>query len=80
MADAVTTIDVYLEVGTKRTFAGAIDWPGWCRSGRDADAALHALVAAGPRYARVLDAGRLAFHAPTDVSAFAVVERQTGTV
>ena len=79
MAGTVNTIDVYLEIGKKRTFAGAIDWPGWCRSGRDEEAALHALVAAGARYARVLDAGRLAFHAPTDVSAFAVVERLTGT-
>ena len=33
MAGAVNPIDVYLELGTKRTFAGAIDWPGWCRSG-----------------------------------------------
>ena len=79
MAGASNTIDVYLELGTKRTFAGAIDWPGWCRSGRDEEAALHALVAAGPRYARVLDTTPLAFHAPTDAAAFAVVERLTGT-
>jgi hypothetical protein len=26
---------VYLEVGDKRAFAGAIDWPAWARSGRD---------------------------------------------
>jgi hypothetical protein len=36
----------------KRTFAGAIDWPGWRRSGRDAAAARQALVDYGPRYAR----------------------------
>ncbi len=79
MADTVTTIDVYLEVGTKRTFAGAIDWPGWCRSGSDEHAAPHALAAAGPRYARVLDATPLAFHAPTDAAAFVIIERLTGT-
>ena len=49
-------IDVYLEIGPKRTFAGAIDWPGWCRSGRqDAEqSALQALLDYGPRYAAVL--------------------------
>ncbi len=36
---------VYLEVGPRRIFAGAIDWPGWCRSGRDEETALEALVA-----------------------------------
>ena len=40
MAQASNSIDVYLEIGKKRTFAGAIDWPGWCRSGRDEGAAL----------------------------------------
>ena len=30
---------VYLEVGPKRTFAGAVEWPGWCRSGRGEDEA-----------------------------------------
>jgi hypothetical protein len=43
-------ISLYLEVGAKRVFAGAIDWPGWARSGRDEEAALEALLAYGPRY------------------------------
>ena len=71
-------IDVYLEIGKKRTFAGAIDWPGWCRGGRDEEAALQALFDYGPRYARVLRSVRLGFRAPPDVSAFAVVERLEG--
>lgn len=71
-------IDVYLEIGKKRTFAGAIDWPGWCRIGRDEGSALQALVDSAPRYARVLDAAQIAFHAPADVSALAVVERLAG--
>jgi len=28
-------LDVYLERGTKRVFAGAPDWPGWARAGRN---------------------------------------------
>ena len=71
-------IDVYLEIGKKRTFAGAIDWPGWCRSGRDEGSALQALFDYGPRYARVLRTARLGFRAPAQTSAFAVIERLEG--
>jgi hypothetical protein len=69
---------VYLEIGPKRTFAGAIDWPGWSRSGRDESAALQALFEYGPRYARVVRSARLGFQAPADDSVFRVVERLKG--
>jgi hypothetical protein len=72
------TIDVYLEIGKKRTFAGALDWPGWCRIGRDEDSALQNLFDYGQRYAHIVSATRLGFHAPADVSAFVVVERLEG--
>ena len=72
------SIEVYLEVGKKRTFAGALDWPGWCRRGTDEDSALLALVEAGPRYARVLQGTRLGFHAPDDPGVFTVAERVAG--
>ena len=71
-------LDVYLEVGQKRTFAGAIDWPGWCRAGRDESSALQALFEAGPRYAKILSRARLGFKIPSAVSAFVVVERLKG--
>jgi hypothetical protein len=45
----IGTHRIYLEVGSKRVFAVAMERPGWCRSGRDEDAALKALVAYGPR-------------------------------
>ncbi len=70
---------VYLEVGDKRVFAGAIDWPAWARSGRDEDAALEALFAYAPRYARALKGTRLGFEVPEDPSALRVVERLPGT-
>jgi hypothetical protein len=41
---------VGVELGPRRTFAWAVDWPGWCRSGRGQEAALAALAADGPRY------------------------------
>ena len=78
MSPSGEMVPVYLEVGKRRTFAGAIDWPGWCRSGKDEDAALAALFAYGPRYQRALRGARVEFHAPTAVSAFRVVERLPG--
>lgn len=78
MARSANEIDVYFEIGKKRTFAGAIDWPGWSRSGRDESSALQALVEYAPRYARVLGEARLGFQAPADTSALAVIERVEG--
>ena len=69
---------VYVEVGRKRTFAGALDWPGWARSGRDEPAALEALIAYAPRYAEVLRGTRLGFRAPGDVGDVVVAERLEG--
>lgn len=74
----MSTISVYLEVGSQRTFAAALDWPGWCRAGRDESAALAALLAVAPRYARVLHAASIDFQVPSAVSAFEVTERLKG--
>ena len=71
-------INVYLEVGKSRTFASAVNWPGWSRSGRDEAAALQALLVYGSRYARALRGARLGFRAPSAVTEFVVVERLQG--
>jgi hypothetical protein len=71
-------IDTYLELGTKRVFAGALDWPGWSRSGRDQDAALQALVDYAPRYAAALGTAAKGFEAPKDVAGLRIVERLEG--
>jgi hypothetical protein len=69
---------VYVETGSKRVFASAVDWPGWCRSGRDATSALEALRAAAPRYAVVVKKAGLAL--PVSASrSFEVVERLAGS-
>lgn len=70
-------LTVYLEEGSKRTFACAYDWPGWCRSGKTEAAALESLVAYAPRYAVVAaDAG---FElSPADLSP-EIVERVKGS-
>ncbi len=71
-------IETYLEVGKKRTFAGVLDWPGWCRSGKTKEEALAALLEYGPRYEKVLNSASLGFKPPTDLKAFKVVEELDG--
>lgn len=70
--------DVYLEVGAKRVFACALDWPGWCRSGPDEASALQALMDYGLRYAAVIRPTRLGFTAPARLQELRVVERLPG--
>jgi hypothetical protein len=71
-------IEVYLEITPRRTFAGAVDWPGWCRSGKTAEAALEALAAYGPRYAKAIGKAT-GFIAPADASTLKVTERLKGS-
>ena len=71
-------IQVFLESASHKTFCGALEWPGWCRSGRDEDSALQALLAYAPRYVEVLQADGLSFPEVNDISQLVVVERVPG--
>lgn len=71
-------VDVYVEVGAKRVFAGALEWPGWCRSAREEEGALEALIAYGSRYAGVLEGSGVRFTPPAKASTLEVVERLKG--
>ena len=70
-------MDVYVEAGSKRAFAAAIEWPGWCRRGRDENGALAALLEYGSRYAAVVRGAVKGFSAP-NASTISVVERLDG--
>ena len=70
-----TQLDVALEIGSKRVFASALDWPGWCRSGRTEEAALEALLDYASRYAPVAAAAGVRFPAKPVAH---VVERLKG--
>ena len=65
---------VAIETGTKRVFASALDWPGWCRAGKTEQLALEALLAYARRYA-VAPAGA---HIGFPKSKLEVVERLPG--
>jgi hypothetical protein len=69
---------VIVETGSKRTFASAIDWPGWSRSGRTEGDALSALVSYAPRYAKVARRARLKFQEPRDPPDLEISSRVRG--
>jgi hypothetical protein len=50
----VSEVPVYLEVAHRSVFAVALEWPGWCRRGRDVDEALAALEDYRARYRAVV--------------------------
>jgi hypothetical protein len=77
-AASSTPIAIYLEVGAKRTFACALDWPGWSRSGRDEQTAIAALLESAPRYAKIVGRTRLGFVTPASISSLRVSERLPG--
>jgi hypothetical protein len=71
----VAGVRVALEIGSKRVFASALEWPGWSRQGKAPDLALQTLLEYAPRYARVASrAGVKSPPAPT----FEVVEQLKG--
>ena len=68
---------VYLEIAPKRAFACSVEWPGWCRSGRDEGEALERLADYADRYAPVV--ARAGFELPKTAVDFDVVERKRGS-
>ena len=74
----MTLTELFVETGKKKTFAGAVDWPGWSRSGRNEEAALQALIDYGPRYGQVLLSRGIDFPVPADKSEGVVIERHEG--
>src|SRR5437899_11155049 len=70
------TFPVYLEVGSKKVFASALNWPGWTRRAKSEDDALVALFEYAPRYAKVVS--RLGFVPPKGAAALKVQERVEG--
>lgn len=71
-------IRVSIEHTPKRSFASAIDWPGWSRAGKTEEAALVALAAYAPRYALAADLAHRRFRSTATVEDLEVVERVEG--
>jgi hypothetical protein len=66
---------IAIEAGDKKTFASALDWPGWSRSAKTREDAIERLLAYAPRYAPVPKRARVAFPGAFDID---VAQRLTG--
>lgn len=69
---------VFVESGPKRVFAGAIEWPGWARSGKTEEAALETLIAYGRRYKASVGGAARKATLPANVTDLKVVARLPG--
>jgi hypothetical protein len=69
---------IYLEIGSRRVFAGALDWPGWCRSGKDEEKAVRGLFDYRLRYEHALRGADVDFQAPEMETELSIVERLKG--
>jgi hypothetical protein len=71
----VASTNVAIEAGTKRVFASAVDWPGWCRAAKTGPLAMDALAAYRDRYAEVAEAAGIPYPKRVDLK---VIERLRG--
>jgi hypothetical protein len=71
-----TRIRVGVETSRLKSFASALDWPGWSRPGKTPEAAIEALLSYAPRYAAV--AARAGVGPATDDLDADVVEQLDG--
>ncbi len=69
---------IYLEIGKKKIFACSLDWPGWCRAGRDEASAVQALIGYAPRYSKIIELTGLEFPLLEKATDFNIVERIEG--
>jgi hypothetical protein len=75
---AAGTLKVFVERGDKRFFAGALDWPGWYRSGKTEEEAVERLLEYAPRYAAALRAAGVTPLLPSGNLTVEVAEHHTG--
>ena len=69
-------VAVTIESSPKKTFASALDWPGWSRAGKDEGLALEALASYAVRYRAIADKAGEPF--PPDSPAFDILETVKG--
>lgn len=74
-------IEIGEEAGARRTFVWALDWPGWCRGGKDTALAIGSLLEHRLRYAVVATAAGLTLPevSPRDLEMVESVEGGSGT-
>jgi hypothetical protein len=72
-------LEIVVEAGSKKAFASALAWPGWSRSAKSPDEAIHTLLVYAPRYAPVAKLANLNFADAFDVEVVDRLEGGSGT-
>lgn len=72
---ATPVIRIVLEETPKKTFASALDWPGWSRSGKSEAAAMDTLLAYADRYRPIVERAGIVF---PEIDGVEIVERMPG--
>jgi hypothetical protein len=67
-------VPVFVEAGTRRVFASALDWPGWARSAKSDELAIAALADYLPRYLPIVAMAGV----PAPEGVLAITERHEG--
>jgi hypothetical protein len=75
---AHVAVRVQLDVGSKKTFASAVDWPGWSRAAGSEDEALEVLLSYGARYKRAMGAAAKGLTVPKTIRGLDVVSKVKG--
>ena len=75
MSPKAERLAIALESTPKKTFASALDWPGWSRSGKTPELAVEALLAYASRFAPIAQAAGIADPAAFEVD---IVDRADG--
>lgn len=70
--------EIYLEIGQKKAFAVAVNWPGWCRWDKEERLAVQALLDYGSRYSKIPRAAGFELQIPERPSSFHIVDRLQG--
>ncbi len=74
----MTKINIYLELGKKKTVAYAVDQLGYFRVAKTEEEVLESLLAYGERYAKLMHAGGIDFSAPTSLADFNIIKKYEG--
>jgi hypothetical protein len=70
---------VAIEGSGRKAFASALEWPGWSRSGKTAEAAIEALLAYAPRFEPVARLAGLTLGSSFEVEVVEQLEGGSGT-
>jgi hypothetical protein len=72
-------LPVAIEASGRKAFASALEWPGWSRSGKSAEAAIASLLAYAPRFEPVARLAGLSLGSSFDVEVAERLEGGSGT-